>query len=97
MPGAYSSISQPSPKMPTLFFGDGSHLGVPCRGAPLGRVEREEERIRLVVRRGMGLTFGVHMHPVKIRVESNCIKRFQFFCSTQVSQGIAIGDLQSTL
>ncbi len=31
----------PSPKMPTLFFDGGSHLGVPCRGAILGRVERE--------------------------------------------------------
>ncbi len=27
-------------KMPTLSFGGGSHLGVPCRGAFLGRVER---------------------------------------------------------
>ncbi len=27
--GAYSSISQPSTKMPTLSFGGGSHLGVP--------------------------------------------------------------------
>ncbi len=27
--------------MPTLSFGGGSHLGVPCRGAHLGRVERE--------------------------------------------------------
>ncbi len=26
---AYSNISQPSPKMPTLSFGGGSHLGVP--------------------------------------------------------------------
>ncbi len=28
-------------KMPTLSFGGGSHLGVPCRGAVLGRVEWE--------------------------------------------------------
>ncbi len=28
-PGAYSNISQPSWKMPTLSFGGGSHLGVP--------------------------------------------------------------------
>ncbi len=40
-PGAYSSISQPSPKIPTLSFGGSSHLGVPCRGALLGHVERE--------------------------------------------------------
>ncbi len=39
---AYSNISQPSPKMPTLSFGDGLHLGVPCRGVLLGRVEWEE-------------------------------------------------------
>ncbi len=32
----------PSPKIPTLSFGGGSHLGMPCRGALLGRVEREE-------------------------------------------------------
>ncbi len=31
----------PHPKMPTLSFGAGSHLGVPCRGALLDRVERE--------------------------------------------------------
>ncbi len=35
------SILQPSPKMPSLSFGGGSHLGVPCRGAVLGRVELE--------------------------------------------------------
>ncbi len=29
------------PKMPTLSFGGGSHLRVPCSGALLGRVERE--------------------------------------------------------
>ncbi len=40
--GAYSSISQPSPKIPTLSFGGGSHLEVTCRGALLGGVEREE-------------------------------------------------------
>ncbi len=28
--------------MLTLSFGGGSHLGVPCRGVSLGRVEREE-------------------------------------------------------
>ncbi len=28
-PGAYFSISQPSPKAPTFSFGGGSHLGVP--------------------------------------------------------------------
>ncbi len=27
--------------MPTISFGVGSHLGVPCRGALLGRIERE--------------------------------------------------------
>ncbi len=27
--------------MPTLFFGGASHLGVPCRGALLDRVEQE--------------------------------------------------------
>ncbi len=27
--------------MPTLSFDGGSHLGMPCRGAFLGRVERE--------------------------------------------------------
>ncbi len=27
--------------MPTLSFGGGSHFGVPCRGALLGRVDRE--------------------------------------------------------
>ncbi len=27
--------------MPTFSFGGGSHLGVPCRGVLLGRVERE--------------------------------------------------------
>ncbi len=41
MPGAYSNISQPSPKRPTVFFGGGSYLGLPCRG---GRDEREEEK-----------------------------------------------------
>ncbi len=40
--GAYSSISQPSPKMTTLSFSGGFHLGVPCRGVLLGHVEREE-------------------------------------------------------
>ncbi len=39
--GACSSISQPSPKTATLFFGSGSHLGVRCRGAPLGHAEWE--------------------------------------------------------
>ncbi len=39
--GAYSSISQPSPKMPTLSFSVGSHLGVLCRGALLDRFEQE--------------------------------------------------------
>ncbi len=39
--GAYSSILQPSPKMSTLSFGGCSHLGVPCWGAFLGRVEQE--------------------------------------------------------
>ncbi len=41
-PGAYFSTSQPSPKMATISFGVGSHLGVPCRGALLGRVVRGE-------------------------------------------------------
>ncbi len=40
--GSLFSISQPSPKMPTVSFGGGSHLGVPCRGALSGRVEQEE-------------------------------------------------------
>ncbi len=40
-PGAYSSISQPSLKIPILSFGGGPHLGVPCRDALLGRVEQE--------------------------------------------------------
>ncbi len=39
--GAYSSIPQPSPKMPTLSFSVGSHLGVLCRGALLDRFEQE--------------------------------------------------------
>ncbi len=39
--GAYSNISQPSPKMSTLSFGGGSHLGVPCRAALLSRFEQE--------------------------------------------------------
>ncbi len=30
--------------MPTLSFGGDSHLGVPCRGVLLGRVEQEEEK-----------------------------------------------------
>ncbi len=38
---AYSNISQPPPKRPTLSFGGGSQLGVPCRGDLLGRVEQE--------------------------------------------------------
>ncbi len=36
-----SGESQPSPKMPTPPFGGGSHLGVPWRGALLGRFEQE--------------------------------------------------------
>ncbi len=35
-------LSQPSPKMQTLSFGGGSHLGVPWRSVLLGRAEREE-------------------------------------------------------
>ncbi len=42
--GAYSSISQPSPKMLTLSFGGVSHLGVPFRDALSGRVEQEGGR-----------------------------------------------------
>ncbi len=42
--GAYSSISQPSPKMPTLAFGGASHLGASCRGDLLGRVEWAGEK-----------------------------------------------------
>ncbi len=41
---AYSSILQLSLKMPTISFGGGSALGVPFRGALLGRVEREGEK-----------------------------------------------------
>ncbi len=40
-PGAYSNIS---PKRPTLSFSGGSRLGELCRGALLGRVEREGEK-----------------------------------------------------
>ncbi len=36
-----SSFSQPSPKMLTLSIGGCSHIGVPCSGSLLGRVERE--------------------------------------------------------
>ncbi len=36
-----AGISQPSPKMPTLSFGGGSHPRVPSRGALIGRVEQE--------------------------------------------------------
>ncbi len=32
-PAVYSNISQPSPKMPTLSFGDGSYVGVPGSSA----------------------------------------------------------------
>ncbi len=34
-------IHNNSPKIPTLSFGAGSHVGVPCRGALLGYVEWE--------------------------------------------------------
>ncbi len=37
-------MSQPSPKTPTPSFGGGSHLGVPCRGALVGRAEWEGEK-----------------------------------------------------
>ncbi len=40
-PEAYCSISQPSSKILTVSFGGGSHFGLPCRGAVLGRVELE--------------------------------------------------------
>ncbi len=40
--GLLSKLSPP--KMPTLSFGGGLHLGVPCRGALLGRVEQEGEK-----------------------------------------------------
>ncbi len=42
-PRAYSSISQPSTKILTLFFGGGYHLGEPCSSAPLGSVEGEKQ------------------------------------------------------
>ncbi len=45
--GAFSSLSQPSPKTLALSFGGGSHLGVPSRGALLGPVEREEGKTRI--------------------------------------------------
>ncbi len=34
-------LHNPHQKMPTLSFDGGSQLGVPCRGALLGRVEQE--------------------------------------------------------
>ncbi len=38
--------------MLTLSFGDGSHLGVPCRGALLGRVQREEgKQVRINIQK----------------------------------------------
>ncbi len=43
--GAYSSISLPTPKIATFSFGGGSHLGVPCKGAPLGRVGQERGKM----------------------------------------------------
>ncbi len=45
-PGTYSCISQPSPKMPTLSFDGGSHLGVPWRGALLGRAGGNKNNIQ---------------------------------------------------
>ncbi len=35
--------------MPTLTFGGGSHLGVSCRGALLGHVEREGEKKQVLI------------------------------------------------
>ncbi len=38
--------------MPTLSFGGGSHLGVPCMGALLGRVEQEEvKQVRINIQK----------------------------------------------
>ncbi len=42
--GLIPVFHNPPPKMPTLSFGDGLNLGVPCRGALLGRVEWEGEK-----------------------------------------------------
>ncbi len=45
------SISRPSSKRPTLFFGSGSNLGVPCRDAVQGRAEWEgEEETRINIK-----------------------------------------------
>ncbi len=43
--GSLSKYFTNIPKMPTLPFGGGSYLGVPCKGALLCRVEREGGRI----------------------------------------------------
>ncbi len=45
--GTVSTISQPSLKRLTPYFGDGSHFGEPSRCALLGRVEWEGEKIQI--------------------------------------------------
>ncbi len=57
MPEGYSSISQPSLKMPTLSFGGGLHLGIPCSNALLARVEREKAKkgLESIIKRPMNI------------------------------------------
>ncbi len=50
---AYSSILQLSFKMPTVSFGGGSPLGVPCMGAPLGLIEREKKQVRINIQKAL--------------------------------------------